>query len=46
MSTKQPYEAPRLQDLGAVIDLTKLGQTDGPGDTLFREGSVDPPPFS
>ena len=45
MSTKQPYEAPKLQDWGAVIDVTKHGRSDGPGDTFFAEGSVTPPPF-
>ncbi len=46
MSTKQPYEAPKLQDWGAVIDLTQHGRTDGPGDSFFAEGSVFPPPFN
>ena len=32
--------------LGAVADLTQHGRTDGAGDTFFREGSVDPPPFN
>ena len=46
MNTKQPYEAPKVQDWGSVIDLTQFGQTDGTGDTFFNNtGSVTPPPF-
>jgi hypothetical protein len=45
MNEKQPYESPKLEDLGSVVDLTKHGRTNGEGDTFFREGSVYPPPF-
>jgi hypothetical protein len=45
MEEKRAYETPELQDLGSVVDLTKLGRTNGVGDAFFAEGSVHPPPF-
>jgi len=46
MKEKREYETPELQDWGSVVDLTKLGRTDGPGDSFFDEGSVFPGPLS
>lgn len=45
MNDKRKYETPKLREWGNVVDLTKLGRTNGPGDAMFSEGSVNPPPF-
>lgn len=37
---KEKYEAPRLERLGPVTELTQLGRTEGPGDAKFFDGSV------
>lgn len=47
--TRLPYEPPRLDDVGTVADITRVGQTNPSGDMLPEgaegkdEGSVDRP---
>ena len=47
MEAKQTYEAPRLRDLGGIVDLTQLGSSSASGTTFGSMavvgGSVHPP---
>ncbi|GEM_PF-3685602 len=45
MDSLREFKKPVVRKRGSVSDLTRLGQTDGPGDAMFDDGSVFPPPF-